>query len=148
MSPSSHDDHLRAVMLHELATLDRYAIGHDDARAVAAHRAYERQADALVAARRFDDDAVRADLAALFGLFDHLKSRTGLHRSAHVHAFELHQYLGGAGFGEAVKADEGRAPHGFQHIVVDHGRILVLACGIPLVAAAADRPQRAKRNVL
>ena len=87
-------DHLGPVMLHDAPALHRAGVRHDDAGRVALHGRHEREPHALVAAGGLHDNGIGAKLAALLGALDHLQRRTRLHRSAHVHRFELHEHLG------------------------------------------------------
>ena len=114
------DDGFGAVVAYELAALFRYGVRHDNAGLIAFDRAHQCNADALVAARRLHNDAVRIDFAALFGLFDHLPGSARFHGAANVHALELHEDLRRIRFGQAIQANKGRAPHGFEDVVVNH----------------------------
>ena len=69
---------LRAVMLDQLPTLFTDAVGHDDDRLIAAHGADERKANALIAARRFDDDGIGLEASAGLGIENHVVGRPRL----------------------------------------------------------------------
>ena len=115
-----HEDHLRAVVPHELAPLLAHAVGHHDHGLVAPDSAHEREADALVAARRLDDDGVRIEHPARLGVADHVVGRARLDGAAHVERLEFHQNLGAVRVGHTVQADQRRLSHRFQYVVVNH----------------------------
>lgn len=116
---------LRTVGLADLAALDRDRIGHDDAHVVAAYRAHEGQANALVAARRLDDGGpAGCDLSASLGLEDHVVRRARLDRTADVECLELHENLRAVLVGNVPQTDEGRVAHRLEHVVVNHDFLL------------------------
>lgn len=114
------DDHLGAIMAHQLAALLGDRIGHDDDGPVALDRADERKADALVAAGRFHDDGVRFQHATRLGVADHIVCRAGLDRTAHVQPFKLHQDFGRVFRRHVVQPDNRRMPHRVKNVVINH----------------------------
>ena len=78
-----------AVRFHDVAPLLGLGGGHDDRDVVALRGGHEREADAGVAARRFDEVVAGFDLAGLFGGFDHRQRRSVFRRAAGVLRLDL-----------------------------------------------------------
>jgi hypothetical protein len=81
--------HLGAEDLEQLAPFDAHVLGHHDAQSVAAQLGDERQADAGVARRRFEDRVAAVQRAVGFGELDHLAGDAVLARTAGILALEL-----------------------------------------------------------
>ena len=89
--PSSPGDErdLGAEDLEQLAAFERHVLGHDDAQLVAAQLRDEREPDAGVARRRFEDRRAGREHAVGLGQLDHLERDAVLRRTARVLALEL-----------------------------------------------------------
>ena len=75
---------LSAVVTDELAAFLADGVGHDDDGAVAPDRAYERESDTLIAARRLDDDRVVVNQTLLLRLNDHIQRGARLDGAARL----------------------------------------------------------------
>ena len=103
--------------------LQRHGFGHGQDDLVALGRGDEGQRNAGVARGGLDDGGARLQNAFVFGILDHGHADAVLHRSQRVEELALEQDLSGrihaqAG-GDAVQADERRAPDGLDDVVVD-----------------------------
>jgi hypothetical protein len=85
------DVQLGAVRAQQLVFLRRLIVRHDDDRAIAARVADQRQPDAGVPGRPFDDDARRAEKPARFEVLDDPARRAVLHRTARVEVLRFAQ---------------------------------------------------------
>ena len=81
-------DDFRAVSLREFAALDAHRLGHRQNDFVATNCADKRQADARVAAGRFDDGAALAENAFLLGIENHTEGNAVLDAATRIE--ELH----------------------------------------------------------
>jgi len=115
-----HKAHLRTVMLDKLPAFNADRIRHDNDGSVAAHSADERKADALIAARRFDDDGVFCDEPVSLGAADHIVRCARLDRAADVQPFEFDENLRAVRIGHPVQTDQRRVPDRIENIVVNH----------------------------
>ena len=105
------------------AAFQRHGLGHGQDDLVALGGGDEGQRDPGVAGGRFDDGGARLEHAATFSLLDHGHADAVLHGSERVEELALEQYLRGRIHaqtgGNAVQADERRAPDGLDDVVVD-----------------------------
>ena len=109
---------LGAEDLEQLAPLDRHVLGHDHAQLVAAQLRDEREPDAGVARRRFEDRRARLQRAVALGELDHLERDAVLRRTAGVLAFELGPDPNVRIGRQLVHADERRVPDQPEDVVV------------------------------
>ncbi len=122
-----HD--LRSVMLQEASSLGRGVVGHGDDQPVALDRRDQRQADAGVAAGRFDDGVSRLQRAALFGRLDHRQSDAVLDAAGGVEGLELDQHLGVLVSRQSSQSHHRRRADELEHIIGDRRSIAAGACG-------------------
>ena len=115
---------LRAVMADQFPAFLADRVRHDNDRPVSADGSDKRQADPLVAAGRFDNNAVRADQAFLLRLQEHIHRGPGLNGSADVQRFHLHQDLRAVLPREFVQPDDRRVTDRFQNILTDQWSVL------------------------
>ena len=81
--------HLGAEEAHELAPLDREAVGHRDDKGIALGGADHRKADAGVAARRLDDGLARLQRPVALGGLDDAERKAVLDRAGRVEELAL-----------------------------------------------------------
>ena len=114
-----HFDQRRPGQPQRLLLLGALGFRDDDDRAIAARRRHQRQADAGIARRGFDDQAAGLEVAALFGGEDHLAGRAVLDRLARVHELGL-AVDGAAGeLGGAGEVDQRRVADGIDDSGID-----------------------------
>ena len=106
--------------LEQLPPFDGDVLGHDHAQLVAAQLRNEREPDAGVARRRFEDRRARLDRAVAFGEVDHLQRDAVLGRTARVLAFELRPDLDVGVRRKLVHTDERRVSDQPEDVVVLH----------------------------
>lgn len=126
---------LRTVMLDQLPTLFTDAVGHDDDRLIAAHGADERKANALIAARRFDDDGIGLEASAGLGIENHVVGRPRLDRTADVQGLELHQHFRHVRRHHLTQPHQRGVSDRFQNIVANHLTLLSIAAHYTTAAA-------------
>src|SRR5208282_6213223 len=117
-------------------------LGHDDHGAVAARVADECQADAGVPGGAFDDDAARAQLAALLGVLDDVERCPVLDRTAGVEEFGLAEDRATGLFGGAPQLDQRRVSDGADKAVTDRHALL----HTPELASQDYRARERTRN--
>jgi hypothetical protein len=83
------EDHLGAEETHHASTLDRERVGHRDHQRIALGGTHHRQADARVAAGRFDHGLTRLELAAALGAFDDADRQAVLDRRGGIEELGL-----------------------------------------------------------
>ena len=117
-----HLDQLGAAEPQHVLLFLALGVGDDDQRAIAARVGDQRQADAGVAGGALDHEPAGLELAALFGLQDHLAARPVLHRAAGIHELGLAED-GAAGRGRRpLELDQRRVADGLDDAVADlHG---------------------------
>ena len=91
----------------------------DDGGAVSPRVGDQRQADARIAGGAFDDQAAGLQVAALFGLQDHVTGRTVLDGLSRVEKFSLAQDFTARRLGQFVEANKRRIPDGVHQAVLD-----------------------------
>ena len=97
-----------AVSAQHHTPLLAHGVGHDDGAFVTARRAHHRNADAGVAAGRFENDGVGFDAAGFFRGLDHRQADAVFHAGAGVLELELRHHLTGTTCGDAVDTHERR----------------------------------------
>ncbi|MNT28115.1 hypothetical protein D3C72_1637780 [compost metagenome] len=109
--------------LQHLAALQAHGGGHGQHQLVATGGGDEGQTDAGVARGRFDDGHARLELAAAFGVPDHVRADAAFDRIARVTPFDLGQD-GHAARGNAVDLHQRRVTDGVGVVCKDtaHGR--------------------------
>ena len=103
----------------QLAALDRHRVGHDQRALVAFGRGDERQADAGVAAGRFDDGVARLDLAGLLRFVHHRDGDAVLDRRERVERLEFGDDFRRAFGDDAIEPHQRRTPDQLRDVVVD-----------------------------
>ena len=83
------EDHLRAVGRHEPPALDAHRLGHGQNQPVALQGADQRQPDARISARGFDDRGTGTECAVGFGPLDHRQGDAVLHASRGIEQFDF-----------------------------------------------------------
>jgi len=83
------DRDLGAEKAHQLAPLDAERLRHRDDERIALLGAHHRQADAGVAARRFDHRLARLELAGRLGVLDHPEGQPILDRAQGIEGLDL-----------------------------------------------------------
>ncbi len=116
---TGREDELRAKGLEQLAALHRHRVGHHQRALVALCRGHEGQADAGVAARRFDDGLPRFELARLLRFADHGDGDAIFDRGERIEGFQFRSHLRRSGGDDAVEPHERRAPDQLGDVVVD-----------------------------
>ena len=111
---------LCTVVLHDLTALLADRVGHNDDCFVAAYRAHQRKADALIAAGRLYDDAVPVQQAGALGCKDHVVCRARLDRAADVDGLEFNENLRSIRTRHVIQTDERRAADSFKNIFANH----------------------------
>ena len=104
---AGRQDDLRAEHPHQLAPLDGEAVGHGDDERIALLGADHGEADAGVAAGRFDDGLARLEGAAALALFDDVERQAVLHRGGRIEELRL-RIDGRVAHAEIVDPDRGR----------------------------------------
>ena len=112
--------HFRAVVAHKLAAFFADAVGHDNDRPVALHRADESESYALVSASGLDYHGVGPEQPARLGVTNHVERRTGLYGAANVHCLELYKDFGHVGRRHPTKPHQRRMSQRVKYAVADH----------------------------
>src|ERR1019366_272681 len=86
----------------------RHLVAHQEDAAIAALRRDDGQADAGIAARRFDDDTPRLQEAISFGGVDHRECGPVLRTPARVHRLKFHQHLNTLRCRQSIEPNERR----------------------------------------
>ena len=114
--------HFSAVVADELPALLADGVRHNDDGAVSLDGADQRQADALVAAGRLHDDAVRGKQAFLFRLLNHVQRGAGFDGTADIERFHFDQDFRAVLFRHPVQPNHGRIAHRFKDCIINHNR--------------------------
>ncbi len=101
---------------HQLAALDRKAVGHRHHQRIALRRADHGQPDAGVARRRLDHRLTRAKASVLLGLLDDAQRQPVLYRPGRIEGLDLHVEIH-ALRRESVDPDRRGVPDGVQNAV-------------------------------
>ena len=88
-----HD--LRTVRFEQIAALDRHRVRHDENQRIAFGGGDERERDAGVAARRFENGHSGTQATVAFGGFDHRNADAILHRTGRIERLHLHENRAG-----------------------------------------------------
>ncbi len=112
---SGREPQLRAEGLEDLLALLAGRLGQGEAQAVALGGGHHGKPDSRVAARRFEDDLVVRELAALLGPLDHVEGRPVLHGPSRVEALELRVDLHILVGVEFADLDERRVADGLEN---------------------------------
>ena len=114
------ENHLGAVGADDLAPFDRHGLRHDDLHGIPLDDSHDRQADARIARRGFDDGFARREPPFALGLLDHLDRNAVLDAARRVEAFELGENIDLPVGGKVVQAHHRRRTDRSQDIVVNH----------------------------
>ena len=118
-----HLDKLGAAQAKHVLLFLALRLGNDDQCAISPRIGDERKADAGIARGCLDNEAARAQLAALFRLQDHLPAGAVLHRAAGVHELSLAEDRASRRLRCALQLDERRVADCFNNAVADlHAR--------------------------
>ncbi len=107
-------------MTDELAAFLADGVGHNDDGAVAPDRAYERESDTLIAARRLDDDRVVVNQTLLLRLNDHIQRGARLDGAAYIERLELDENVSAVLVYHAVQSNQRGLTYRFQYVVINH----------------------------
>ena len=114
-----HLAELGAAQAERVLLLLRLRVRHQDQRAIAARLADERQADAGIAGRAFDDEAAGLDDAAALAVEHHVLRRSILDRAARVHELGFAEDRAARELGGLPQLDERRVADGVDEVVAD-----------------------------
>ncbi len=118
---AGREHHLRAEEAHQLAALDRKALGHRDDQRVALGGADHGEPDAGVAGGRFDHRLAGLQLAGFLGRLDDAEGQAILDRAQRIERLDLDVKVDALG-AELVDPDYGGVAHRAEDAVVFHGR--------------------------
>jgi hypothetical protein len=142
-----HLDQLGAAEPQHVLLFLALGVGDDDQRAVAARRRDHGQPDTGVARGALDHETAGLEVAALFGLQNHLPAGAILHRAAGVHELGLAEKGATGQRRRTLELDQRSVADGVDDIVADLHGFSALFCRWKVVEAGfADKAARLVRK--